>query len=193
MERIHPFDSAIPENTDKNVSLKTKPRNFNQFTSNAQLCISLCCFYLLGNPIKCIELCDFNITEGRLVLMQEPITSECCQEMYSEDTLAKENKQIFYGKKEEPTTGQSVSPDCSDSQEMASEGLECAHREGALTREEGRKHSHFSVKQKRPCGQTGVCTCESRASRYTNSLIFCQHIEYLSGRLTGLLPLLRHY
>ncbi|XP_014326786.1 inactive polyglycylase TTLL10 [Xiphophorus maculatus] len=97
--------------------------------------------------------------------MQEPITSECCQEMYSEDTLAKENKQIFYGKKEEPTTGQSVSPDCSDSQEMTSEGLECALREGALTREEGRKHSHFSVKQKRPCGQTDGSKVEDSFQR----------------------------
>ncbi|XP_014873459.1 protein polyglycylase TTLL10 isoform X1 [Poecilia latipinna] len=97
--------------------------------------------------------------------MQEAIKSERCQEMYSKDRLEKENKQILYGGKEEPTTEQSESPDCWDSQEMTSEGLECAHMEGALTREEGRRRSCFSVKQKRQCGQTGGSKVEGSFHR----------------------------
>uniref|UniRef100_A0A096MCE3 Tubulin tyrosine ligase like 10 n=1 Tax=Poecilia formosa TaxID=48698 RepID=A0A096MCE3_POEFO len=48
---------------------------------------------------------------------------------------------------------------------MTSEGLECAHREGALTREEGRRRSCFSVKQKRQCGQTGGSKVEGSFHR----------------------------
>ncbi|XP_054904537.1 protein polyglycylase TTLL10 isoform X2 [Poeciliopsis prolifica] len=62
-------------------------------------------------------------------------------------------------RKRRTTTEQSVSL---DSQEMTSQ---CTHRVGPWTREEGRKRSHFSVKQKRLRGQTGGSKAEGSSQR----------------------------